>query len=172
MNANHQLTFEYQFNEQGTSEIETASFASAPWQGVAITDAGSDGTGHSQADSGSTYTWNTGDPYSISRANAQNGTVQNPYISWSSTPYGTYLVGSGTEALTGLSANIWFSTDATGWQYSDTSFQDSSATGSAQLLVPGTTPPAVPEPITMAGLLLGVGALGRYWSRKQTNAVN
>jgi len=24
----------------------------------------------------------------------------------------------------------------------------------------------VPEPITMAGVLLGVGALGRYWSRK------
>jgi len=44
-------------------------------------------------------------------------------------------------------------------------------TGSATVeFVPGLSPqdaPPVPEPITMAGLLLGVGALGRYWSRKR-----
>jgi hypothetical protein len=164
-NASNQLTFEYQFNEQGTSEIETASFDSTPWVGVTISDAGADGTGHSCPDSGSPYTWTNGDPATISR----NAGTFAPYISWSQTPYGTYLIGG---ANTGLSANIWFSTTDTGWAWSDTSLQDSSATGEVVLLAPGSTPaidppsPSVPEPLTMAGVLLGVGALGRYWSGK------
>jgi hypothetical protein len=33
-----------------------------------------------------------------------------------------------------------------------------------------TTAPPVPEPVTMFGVLLGVGALGRYWSRKHRMA--
>jgi len=163
-NALGQYTFEYQFNETGSSQIETASFDSAAWVGVTITDAGSDGTGHSVRASGSSLTWTNGDPAYISR----NSGTSAPYISWSMlSTYGTYLIG-GTN--TGLSADIWFSTTATGWQWSDTSLQDSSATGEAVLLAPGITPndfpPSVPEPLTMAGVLLGIGALGRYWSRK------
>jgi hypothetical protein len=56
--------------------------------------------------------------------------------------------------------------DGAGQTSTQVALDNITGSGSDSFLGPQTSPP-VPEPITMAGLLLGVGALGRYWSRKR-----
>ena len=149
------LTFEYQFTV-ASSDVAQASFAAAPWVGVVISGAGADSTGHSTA-AGQAPVWTNGDPMILTRA-ANSSLV----IQWDADSHGTLLFGATSD----YSANIWFSTDATAYQTSHTGLLDSGAVALANVLAPASPVPFVPEPVTMFGMLLGVGALGRYWSRK------
>jgi len=142
--SNSQLTFEYKFTNTGADELIRAAFDLSHWAGVTITDAGADGSGSSYA--GTVLpTWTNGDPIFIGR-----DATAYPYIQWRADSKGTSLVGPSS----GLSSNIWFSTNATAYQVGYTGLSDGGAISSANVLGPN-----VPEPITMVTLLLGMGGM-------------
>lgn len=131
------LGFDYTLSLAGGSASVTSVVldnASHPWQGVGITLAGADGTGHSTAGSGSPN-WTDGDPIFLFRDTDANGAgITGQFLS---SGEGTSIDSSSGDA----SANIFFATTAT--SYASTTFDEFS--GSTLVASPGGFVP-VPEP--------------------------
>lgn len=146
------LGFTYQFFVTGTTNpvgngLIRASFNSdPPWEGTIISDVGSNGAGSSSL-ALNAPTWTDGDPFQITRTSA--GT---PAIAFSVGEAGTQIKGGDYSAV------VFFETDATTWQQSDTGLQDSGNVGEVEIF-------AVPAP---AGALLGVIGLATIgWVRRR-----
>jgi hypothetical protein len=146
--SNSQLTFEYRFTDTGSSDLLCAEFDPTPWVGVTIYDAGADGTGTSVAETVSPD-WTNGDPIFIGRDQSSY-----PFFQWDANGQGTALLGPSS----GASANIWLSTNGTGYQMSYTALLDGGAVGSVDLLAPAGVA-VVPGPMSILAGLQGLGML-------------
>jgi hypothetical protein len=127
---------------------------SHPWQGIGITLAGADASGHSTASSG-TPSWTDGAPIFLFRDTVANGSSVT--IQFQNADEGTALNGGD------LSAQVFFATDAT--SYGSATFQ---VLPTLQGTPDGFAP--VPEPsvvalVTVAGALIGI----RFRLRKATS---
>ncbi len=155
------LGFEYSLSASGGVSPLTGVVlddGSHPWQGIGITSAGADASGHSTAGSG-TPNWTDGDPIHLFRDTVANGagvTIQ------------FLAAGEGTSVNGGdLSAEIFFATTAPSYRGSAFSvFSGSTPEGSPGGLVP------VPEPsafalAALAGTMLAMRAGLRHAARSR-----
>jgi len=127
---------------------------SNPWLGVDIFDAGSDSSGSSTPGSVAPV-WADGAPNFILRDPVANGagiTVQ-----WRAMSQGTALEEGDYSAL------IFLQTRSTFFAPTNVGLLDSGAVSHAQALAP-----AIPEPLTLTGMLIAAGGLTRYIRRRRS----
>ena len=136
--------FTYQIHNSGTTPIRSgniAGFASG-WEfldsGVLHFGAGSDG-------------YVTGDVLTLGRP-ANGEQLDFMFQGWNGSGWTERLL-----AVGGTSTLFYAVTDAPSWQVGQATVQDTGSSASpVAVLVP------FPEPVTLAGLVLGIGCLGRY----------
>jgi PEP-CTERM motif-containing protein len=145
----------------------TINDPSDPWQIFNITAAGADPNsgGHSTPINGFFGAWNNGMPFDLARSATDFGVAieLNPLNS------GTQLNQPSTNPASpngDQSALVWFTTDATKFNFTNVSLSDNGHVGTGQAFSPNTvqgplTPPT-PEPSSI--VLSGLGALGGgFW---------
>ena len=154
VDASGGLGFTYQFSVTAPPNLRAATMNPTGWTGVAITDAGSDGSGSSTAAAGAP-TWTDGDAHTIGRNELASDGDEAPNVN--------FRVGSvGTQIATGnTSAIIFFATDATDYQRSSWGLLDSGKIGRVATFAP------IPEP---AAAILGLIGLAPMMLRRRNNA--
>ncbi len=138
----------------------TINDPSDPWQIFNITAAGADPNsgGHSTPINGFFGAWNNGMPFDLARSATDFGVAieLNPLNS------GTQLDQPSTNPASpngDQSALVWFTTDATKFNFTNVSLSDNGHVGTGRAFAPNTVQgPFTPEPSTL--VLLGLGSLG------------
>lgn len=146
------LGFQYHFTSTGTSPLIRASL-NGEWLGVTVVDAGADASGSSTQVGA--LGWTDGDPEQIQREATILG--EDVIFQWLVGNNGTVLASGDTSSL------IWLDTQAPWYKVDLVGLLDSGAASSAGVLTPGP----IPEPITMIGLVMGVGGVAGYIRKRR-----
>ena len=145
-------TFVYQFEIDGGEPVARATMGGAAWQGVTITDQGTDGdTATKSTPAGGTTTWDDGDPYFIQRLAGEGIAMQ-----FEDADVGTLLYPDGSSNY------IWFHTEYSDWGVANVALINGGESGTATAVAPRpleTPPNGVPIPEPTGLLAMGLLAL-------------
>lgn len=128
------LGFQYHFTSTGASDLIRATIAGAPWLGVAITDAGADGSGSSTVGTVAPF-WTDGDPNFIQRNPVAFG--DGLTIQWRALSKGTALRAGDS------SSSIFVETNWETFQVVSVGLLDSGAVSTARAFAPGPIHPSL-----------------------------